>query len=511
MTRSSVLTHILVAVATLGLVSAAFHPLDLWPLAWVAFVPWMAYHEKTRRRGTARALMAAYYLHLAYMLQWIGAVAPPAVWAIPLLGLPFVWLCGWICDRCVYGLGMRGVVVYPLAIVSCELLRDQFLGLTWSSVGYSQWRWVEGVQSAAIFRVHLLSWAVLLVNAAIAALLLRPRDRGSLVGAVVAAAVVGTLHVGGAARLGNELEEGPLVLGVQGNIEQGAKERVPRRVTWERQRQLYAGRSPELDADLLVFAETSFIGIRPDVPLSRVLELPAWGGWLPSGRGQGTVLGHDLVTEAGDHQNVATVVVEGAPVARYAKRVLVPLGEHVPAWLPARAWFSRQVVEQGGYEPDMVPGDRFVVCELAAGPRPTRFGLNICYEMVFPGEFRGLMLEHDPDFIVNISNDGWYGESQEQDLVHVATRFRAVESGRSVFRVSNTGISTSVDPFGRYRHTVEVEGDRKAVAGLLVDRVRLDSGQTAWVRAGDLLPALLPLSLLILVGWTALRRRFSRA
>jgi apolipoprotein N-acyltransferase len=60
-----------------------------------------------------------------------------------------------------------------------------------------------------------------------------------------------------------------------------------------------------------------------------------------------------------------------------------------------------------------------------------------------------------------------------------------VESGRSVFRVSNGGISTSVDPVGRYRETVKAGEDRKGVEGVLRDRVPIAKGQTLWIRFGD--------------------------
>ena len=498
--------HALVAVASLGLVSLAFHPFDWWWLGWFAFVPWMAYHQKAERRGTGRALMLAYYLHYAYVLQWVGEVAPPAVWAIPLLGMPVAWLCAWICDRCVYRLGMSGLVVYPLAIVSAEFLRDQYLGLTWSSIGYTQWRWLEGVQSAAIFRVHLLSWSVLLANAALAGLILRPRERSSHVGLAVALAVLVVLHVGGALRLTTVLEEGPLAVGVQGNIDQVMKETGSRKKAWEAQHDVFDGRKTGVDPDLLVFAETSFHPVTGQVQLGRLLADPEWGGWLPRGRRQATVLGYNDYS-GGKERNVAGVVVEGKQIATYAKRVLVPMGEYIPEWTPFRDWFEGQVQERGGYRPRMEPGDAFVSAPLESGPRSTRFGLNICYEMVFPGEFLGLMREHDPDFVVNISNDGWYGDSNELDLVHIAGRFRAVECGRSLFRVSNTGISTSIDPLGRFRATVNEGAERKGVKGLLVDRVQLLSGTTPWVWGGDILPAILPLALVALAGRSLRRRR----
>lgn len=506
MKRHPVLGHVLVAVFSLGLVSLAFHPFDWWWLGWIAFVPWMVFHEKAQRRGTGRALMAGYYLHFAYVLQWVGEVAPPAVWVIPLFGLPAVWLCAWICDRCVYRLGMSGLVVYPLAIVSTELLRDQYLGLTWSSIGYTQWRWLEGVQSAAIFRVHLLSWAVLVANAALARWIVRPRDTASHLGLAVAAGVLVLMHVGGSARLGTELEQGPLVVGVQGNIPQVMKETGSRALHWQKQRGLFEAAG--LDPDLLVFAETSFLGLTGNMSLERVLAIPEWGGWLPKGRGQATVIGYNDKRGSQD-RNVAGVVVDGQEVAAYAKRVLVPMGEYIPEWLPFREWFFDQVEQRGGFVPNMTAGTEYVSASLQAGPRRTRFGLNICYEMVFPGEFRALMEEHRPDFLVNISNDGWYGESCELDLVHIAGRFRAVECGRTLFRVSNTGISTSIDPFGRYRDTVTKGGRRKSVDGLVVDRIRLLGGVTPWVSRGDLYPAILPLALVVLAG-RAIRRRRAR-
>ena len=498
--------HVLVAVVSLGFVSLAFHPFDWWWLGWFAFVPWMVYHQRSERRGTGRALMLAYYLHYAYVLQWVGEVAPLAMWAIPLLGMPVAWLCAWICDRCVHRLGMSGLVVYPLAIVSTDFLRDQYLGLTWCSIGYTQWRWLEGVQSASIFRVHLLSWAVLLMNAAWAQWILRPRERSSHVGLAVAAGVLVVLHVGGALRLSADLEDGPLAVGVQGNIDQVMKETGSRERAWKAQREVFERLEQGIEPDLLVFAETSFHPVTQRVPLSILLDHSTWGGWLPRDRGQATVLGYNERVGETD-RNVACAVVDGKPVATYMKRVLVPMGEHIPEWLPFRGWFEDQVQQLGGYVPRMEPGTAFVSAPLGAGPRPTSFGLNICYEMVFPGEFRGLMREHDPDFLVNISNDGWYGDSNELDLVHVAGRFRAVECGRSLFRVSNTGISTSIDPMGRFRATVTAGAKRKGVQGLLVDRVQLSSGTTPWVWGGDLLPAILPLALLASVGLAFWRRR----
>jgi len=526
-------THLLIAVVSLVLVSLAFHPFDLWWLGWFGFVPWMAWHEAAPRRGTGRALMLGYYFHLAYMLMWVGEIAPPLVWAIPLLGLPFVWACAWVSDRCVHGLGMPGLLVYPLAIVSAELARDQVLGLTWSSIGYTQWRWLEGIQSAAIFRVHLLSWVVLTVNAAIArwviARWLRSERRPTPVdvrnGWLLAGAAVASLHVAGMVRLTwADLEQGPVVAGVQGNIPQVMKLRSNRADAWDKQRRIYLDQVAHRDPDVLVFAETSFRRVDDDggpygPPLETALTMPlvtsegpvmeggrqvTWGGWLPRGRGQVSVLGYNRWRTVGgerEESNVAGVVLDGRRIAEYAKRVLVPFGEYIPIRKGAfgHDWIVEQIEAAANYVPNLTPGDRCVAVPMETHGRRWTFGLNICYEVVFPGEFRSLMTEHAPDFIVEISNDGWYGTSNELDLVHVAARFRAIECGRSFFRVANTGISTSVDPYGRYRQTVVEGGATKVVQGALVDTVQIARGTTPWVFAGDLWAAIAPLTLSVLV------------
>lgn len=533
--------HVLCGVVSLLLVSFAFHPLDWWWLAWVAFVPWMAWHESAPRRGTGRALMAGYYLHFAYVLMWVGEIAPPLVWAIPLLGLPFVWACAWICDRCVHGLGMSGLVVYPLAIVSTELARDQVLALTWSSIGYTQWRWVEAIQSAAIFRVHLMSWVVLLVNAAIARWVVTRwwrgggdekrtfTARGVRRGLAVAAGAVVLLHVGGTIRMATAtFDDGPRVGGVQGNIPQVMKLRGDRDVNWYKNRLLYRDRLAAEDVDVLVFAETSFRSVHDDVhSLEQWLVTPlrkrddtlitengrpvTWGGWLPRGRGQVTILGYNLYKQIDGEEverNIAGAVVDGERIAEYGKRVLVPFGEYIPIpedW-PGHDWVVEQIHAAAGYVPGLTPGDGYVAVPVRTDRGEWSFGLSICYEVVFPGEFRGTMLEHAPDFLIQISNDGWYGTSNELDLVHVAARFRAVECGRSLVRVSNTGISTSIDPCGRYRKIIAVGGRTKEVSGTLVDTVQVTRGRTPWVLAGDLWAATAPLALLGLT-LSARRRR----
>ncbi len=135
----------------------------------------------------------------------------------------------------------------------------------------------------------------------------------------------------------------------------------------------------------------------------------------------------------------------------YDKRVLVPFGEYIPLgdsfpilykWSP----YSRRY--HFGQSKAPLPLDGF------------RLSTNICYEDLFPGLIRDLMisgLSGDqapkrplPHAIVNITNDSWYGNSTEPMEHLVLASFRAIEHRRPLIRSTNTGISAIVDPVGRF-------------------------------------------------------------
>ena len=119
----------------------------------------------------------------------------------------------------------------------------------------------------------------------------------------------------------------------------------------------------------------------------------------------------------------------------YDKWHLVPFGEYIPDWLPL---------------PIMVmPGNGF-----AAGPGPRTlhvpglppFGPLICYEAIFPGEI--VDRSDRPDWLVNITNDAWFGNSTGPRQHLAAARMRAVEEGLPLLRAANTGISAAFDAHG---------------------------------------------------------------
>ena len=76
-----------------------------------------------------------------------------------------------------------------------------------------------------------------------------------------------------------------------------------------------------------------------------------------------------------------------------------------------------------------------------------KFKALICYESIFPGKF--VKNKNKPIFLVNFTNDAWFGNTIGPHQHFINSKFRAVEEGKHLIRVANTGISASIDPFGR--------------------------------------------------------------
>ncbi|MGE0480844.1 MAG: apolipoprotein N-acyltransferase [Phycisphaerae bacterium] len=182
---------------------------------------------------------------------------------------------------------------------------------------------------------------------------------------------------------------------------------------------------------------------------------------------------------------------------RYDKVHLVPFGEYVPFRYGRFQWLYRWLnrlspfSEGGTYEYSLTPGSEFRVFELPVGGRVYRFGTPICYEDVmayvsrrFAWDERG---EPRVDFLVNISNDGWFLHSSELPQHLAICAFRAIENRVGVARAVNTGISGFIDPNGRIYSVVERDGRAwgGGVIGYRVDHVYLDDRRSSYGRLGD--------------------------
>jgi apolipoprotein N-acyltransferase len=203
---------------------------------------------------------------------------------------------------------------------------------------------------------------------------------------------------------------------------------------------------------------------------------------------------------------------------------LVPFGEVVP-FRKSWPWMYRLLnrLTPYDYEYTLDVGEQATIFELSdTGGSPYRFGVAICYEDVMPHVPRQLAaIEANKkrlDFILNISNEGWYIRAQPDQSIqttaelpqHMAIcQFRAVENRVPIIRAVNMGISAFVRSDG----SIQGKGlagnlpahvkDRQGVSGFLIDRVYLDSRITLYSKIGDIFSivcTLITAFLLIMVG-----------
>jgi apolipoprotein N-acyltransferase len=194
---------------------------------------------------------------------------------------------------------------------------------------------------------------------------------------------------------------------------------------------------------------------------------------------------------------------DGVWHGRYDKVHRVPFGEYVPL-RQALPWLNKLAPYDFDYAVE--PGAEFTRFSLP-GHEATTFGVMICYEDTDPAMARPYAAERPVDFLLNISNDGWFDGTSEHDQHLALCRFRAVETRRAVGRAVNMGVSAVIDSNGRVLAPELVSEDEtipvwevpenpvslptgrwhefKQVAGVVVGRVPIDARASVYARAGD--------------------------
>jgi apolipoprotein N-acyltransferase len=360
--------------------------------------------------------------------------------------------------------------------VGLEFLRTYlFSGFPWALFGYSQYRQPTVRLLAAAVGVYGVSGLLLVVNGALACVLgvcLGRGDRahpwrGALVpvslGVVLVLATVGYARVlwrdptGGA----------PLrVALLQGNIDQSLK--------WDRRYQtetldIYERLTRRAAAErpaLIVWPETA-------VPffLRREPELSARVDRLVAETGIPLLTGSPDVGDDGRLYNSAFLLLGDRRIhGRYDKRHLVPFGEYVP--LHQLFFFLDKLVVGIG---DFGRGRTATVFSSDGA----RFGVMICYEVIFPGEVREFV-RNGAEFLVNITNDAWFGRSGAPYQHLAMAAMRAVENGTYLVRAANTGISAVIAPSGAILAQTDIFTE-----GALVGTIHPRQRETPYTRYGD--------------------------
>ena len=247
--------------------------------------------------------------------------------------------------------------------------------------------------------------------------------------------------------------------------------------------------------DLVVWPESPAPFIEDDVSFKQAMRSIALATQAPLVVGG---IGMDFSREENawrDYNSAFIVDAGGQMVGRYDKIHLVPFGEYIP--FQNLLTFARKLT---GRVSSFTRGSehRVFLLDTQSGGRH-RYGVFICYEAVFADEVRQLA-RNGAEVLVNVSDDGWYGDTSAPWQHLNMARMRAVENRRWLLRDTNNGVTAAIDPYGRVRQSIP----RHQVDALPAEFGFRD-GITFYTAHGDLFAWVCALLSLGIVGWAGVK------
>ena len=508
--------NIVLAALSGALLTCSFPKIGWDWLAWIALVP-LLYALKDLPPGRAfRIGFIAGLVHFLSLLYWLVPVMRtygylPAYLSVSVLFLFAAFLALFIASftAALAALARKPawcLPMIPLLWVSLEFIRSfLFSGFPWELLGYSQYKRLPLIQISDILGVYGLSALIAGVNGALFIALLyftgkrwqnTAATKRLAAGSIIAllAGVALTWSYGN--RRMKEIDEliaaapKARIAVAQGNIDQLVKwDPAFQIATIKKYNRLSASLSQQRP-DLIVWPESAapFYFLYDTKPTELVFE------GIEQTKAD-YLIGSPSFVRAGnsvEYYNSAYLICPAEKkVAKYDKTHLVPFGEYVPfkKWLP----FLGKIVAQVG---DFRGGKK----GRTLAWRDQQLGIQICYEIIFPGLSRA-MVKNGASLLINITNDAWFGKTSGPYQHFSMTIFRAVENRRALARSANTGISGFIDPAGRILASTELLQEAAATKTL-----PLMQEKSVYTRIGDLF-AMGCLGLAVLVTLIELVRR----
>jgi apolipoprotein N-acyltransferase len=486
-------------------------PLSAWGavLSWLALVPFLLALVQGDSKGKPLSLLAAGFLGYLCGICWYlgncywiyqtmylyGGMAKPVAFAILLLfslylGLYHALFAVLIAAFRRSTLGIGGALLFaPFAWVAVELARARITGFPWDLLGYSQVDNSLLTQLAPLGGVPARSFVIAAVNTAVcSSFVVKTRRRWSI--AFAAMLVATGLQLGGRLRPESKSPAPETAVMVQENIAVGASARGVRPLAQEEEMRAftvlsldarkvgpqdktgsrYQAGTPEYKPEIVIWPEapsqlqSNDPMVRSGVAaLARTADAPVVVGMLGVDFDRSIPRGYSL------YDSAALFDRTGAYKGRYDKVHLVPWGEYVP-YKQFFSFASKLTAGAG----DMDQGHARTVFRLDGHA----YGIFVCYESIFGDEVRQFV-KNGAEVLVNISDDGWYGDTgapwQHLNMV----RMRAIENHRWVLRSTNTGETTTIDPRGNYTMT------QRHVRTSYALPFAFEQGTTFYTRHGD--------------------------
>lgn len=506
-----------------GAVSAlAMAPFNLWPVLFLTLpvVVWLIDGAGAGKLGGwPAAAMSGWWFGFGYFLAgiyWVGNAllvdAPTFGWLLPFAvaglpaGLAVFMALGFLIARLLWTSDASRILALAAALTASEWLRGHVLsGFPWNALGYALASPLALAQTASLIGLWGLTFLTVVIFATPAVLVDgRGINRRAWLAPAFGLIVLATMAAYGMLRLASEptrLVDTVRLRIMQPNLPQDAKFNYEARTDVMRRYLTLSDRAtgPQSaglrDATILIWPESAFpfFLAREADAMAQIAELLPQGTILITGavRPPDAAPPGQPVRRA--YNSIYVIDHDGTILSVYDKLHLVPFGEFLPFQSTMeKLGFVQLTKVQGGF----IPGTRRKPIELPHAPRVLPL---ICYEVIFPGAIT--TQDERPAWIVNLTNDGWFGNSPGPYQHLQQARLRAVEEGLPFVRAANTGVSAVIDPLGRMVAQLGLGTEGVLDAGLPAP-----SGPTVYNRVGDL-PAALLVAVAIAI---AVRRRTNR-
>jgi apolipoprotein N-acyltransferase len=509
----------LLAGALSTLTMAPFHA---WPVLFLTFpvLVWLIDGAGAGRwRGVPAAAWTGWWFGLGYFvvgLYWIGYAflvdAETFAWLMPfaVLGLPaylaLFTAIGFALARLLWTRDSARILALAIGLTVGEWLRGHVLtGFPWNTFGYALSEPLALAQTASLIGLWGMTFLAVAIFASPAVLIDgTSRRRKPWLAPAAAVTLLIAMSIFGLVRLSHEptrMVSKVRLRIMQPNLQQdarfnySAKAEVMQKYLTLSDRASGPQSTGVRDATVLIWPESAFpfFLTREADAMAQIAALLPKGTVLITGsvRAPDQQPPGTRITRA--YNSIYVIDHDGSVLSVYDKLHLVPFGEYLPFqnWMETLG-FQQLTKVRGGF----IPGTLRHVMAIPGAPRVLPL---ICYEAIFPDI---VAANGDrPGWIVNLTNDGWFGISTGPYQHLQQAQLRAIEQGLPVVRAANTGISAVIDPLGR-----DVAHLGLGVEGVLDSALPSAIPPTVYARAGDIPATILVVMALVLV----VRRRMSK-
>jgi apolipoprotein N-acyltransferase len=491
----------LLPVAAALLICAAYPPFDFEILAWIGLAPLLYTLRRTGSVAGAGLSLLTGVLFFTGTFSWAGSIPEIGIrnWLLLMvvpLSLYFL-IFGVLYRVITRGIGAWIIIGAPSLWVALEYARSNlfFLSLPWNLLAHSQYRYLPVIQIADFAGAYGISFLIVMVNqllSQVPALLFFRKgmlSKDSIGHAkktnwsahllTVAAALVLALSYGWYKLASSPSDKHLRVALVQGNLITGNDMpyayQVEHLKIYNQLTRTAAGTAP----DLIVWPASSLPApINASILVRQTVKQLAreTGSYLLIGGAGYEKLGPPRDGYLPYSNSEFLISPSGRLEGQYNKMRLLPFNEYIPLY--GKITWPRWITT---IKKSFLPGESYTIFQVS----DAKFGSPICWENLFPDLFRRVVKD-GANFMVCVTNEGFYGPTAAPYQTLAINIFRAVENRVAIARSATTGISAFINPDGKIVERVrDSSGKDLFVSGFLVRDMPLSNKKTFYTRYGD--------------------------